>query len=82
MWIYRGAVAVPLLMSAGLLQAADQLDKSNSSSVGLGPIWTPEAEQAAEWIGPGPASLCYVAFCLLADRGKQAQPMVSTGGLP
>ena len=75
MRLFRTAVAALLLLSLGLLHAADRLNHDSASRVGLGPPrWTLEAQQAADLLGNDPAARHYIAFCLIAANAPSPHP--------
>jgi hypothetical protein len=46
LYIFRAAIAATLLISVGLLYAADTLNRTNADRIGTGPVtWTPETQQ-------------------------------------
>jgi len=80
MRLFRTAVAALLLLSLGLLHAADRLNQDSAARVGIGPPrWTPEAQQAADLLGNDPASRQYIAICLVAGNGHSSRSLSSQG---
>jgi hypothetical protein len=46
LYFFRAAIAATLLISLGLLHAADTLNRTNADRIGTGPVtWTPETQQ-------------------------------------
>jgi hypothetical protein len=46
LYVFRTAIAATLLISLGLIHAADTLNGANIDRIGTGPVtWTPEAQQ-------------------------------------
>jgi hypothetical protein len=80
MRLFRTAVAALLLLSLGLLHAADRLNQDSAARSGLGsPHWTAEAQQAADIMGGDPASRQYIAICLVAGNGHSSRSLSSQG---
>ena len=80
MRLFRTAVAALLLLSLGLLHAADRLNQDSAARSGLGlPHWTAEAQQAADIMGGDPASRQYIAICLVAGNGHSSRSLYSQG---
>ena len=79
-WFFRSAIAALLLLSFSLFYAADRLNQDSVARVGLGPPrWTPEAQQAADLIGPGPTSRQYIAICLMASNRRASHSSSAQG---
>lgn len=76
--LFRSAIAAMLLVSFALFYAANRLDHDSVASVST-LRWTADAQQAADLIGPGPASRQYIAICLIASKGRLSQGSTTQG---
>jgi hypothetical protein len=69
---FWGALAAMLLVAVCLNFAAGSIARSVTSQVGIGPArWTPQAEEAAQILGGGPAARQYVALGLMSSIGRE-----------
>jgi hypothetical protein len=72
--LFRSAIAALLLISFTLLHAANSLNLSTASHIGIGPIqWTPDAEAAADLLDSGVSGRHYIAMGLLAGNRNISQ---------
>jgi len=78
---FWGALAAMLLAAVCLNLATDRITRSMANQVGIGPArWTPQAEEAVEILGGGPAARRYVALGLKSDPGQRESIAVQFNG--